>query len=105
MKELAKLPILPLFVFDGRSRHEVNRGIRLGKSGAHNLTADFKELLDAFGMYWCEAEGEAEAELAYLNRAGVIDAVMTDDADCFVFGAVTVIKKCVFSFHSPRLDG
>ena len=67
----------------------------MGKSGTHNLTAGFKKLLDAFGMHWREAEGEAEAELAFLNRAGAIDAVMTDDVDCFLFGAVTVIKKCV----------
>lgn len=67
----------------------------MGKSGAHNLTTGFKKMLDAFGMHWREAEGEAEAELAFLNRSGVIDAVMTDDVDCFLFGAVTVIKKCV----------
>ena len=64
------------------------------------MTTGFKKLLDAFGMHWREAKGEAEAELAYLNRAGVIDAVMTDDVDCFLFGAVTVIKKYVFCFLS-----
>lgn len=86
----------------------------MGKSGSHDLSKSFKELLDAFGIEWREvrihftvileinvhirpfqqAAGEAEAELAYLNRTGVIDAVMTDDVDAFVFGATTVIKKC-----------
>ena len=44
-----------------------------------------------------QAPGEAEAELAYLNRIGVIDAVLSDDVDTFVFGAHTVIRKYVHS--------
>jgi holliday junction resolvase YEN1 len=40
-----------------------------------------------------QAPGEAEAELAYLNCIGVIDAVMSDDVDTFLFGARTVIRK------------
>ncbi len=44
-------------------------------------------------MNYCQAKGEAEAELARLNRLGIIDAVMTDDVDALVFGARTVIKK------------
>ena len=58
-----------------------------------------------------QARGEAEAEyvlvgdigpslpidnsnrLAFLNASGAIDAVMTDDADAFVFGGTCVIKK------------
>lgn len=39
------------------------------------------------------ALGEAEAELAHLNRQGVIDAIMTDDVDTLVFGALAIIKK------------
>jgi hypothetical protein len=42
-----------------------------------------------------QAPGEAEAELALLNRANLIDAVMTDDGDAFIFGATCVIKKYV----------
>ncbi len=47
-----------------------------------------------FGIRDIQAEGEAEAELAFLNRTGVIDAILTDDVDAFVFGAKTVIRKC-----------
>ena len=48
---------------------------------------------DLLAWYSVKAEGEAEAELAYLNRIGVIDAVLTDDVDALVFGAVNVIRK------------
>lgn len=40
-----------------------------------------------------KALGEAEAELAFLNRTGVVDAVMTDDVDALVFGATTIVRK------------
>ena len=40
-----------------------------------------------------QAPGEAEAELAYLNRIRVIDAVISDDIDNFLFGSTVVIRK------------
>ncbi len=40
-----------------------------------------------------QAPAEAEAELAFLNREGHIDAIMSDDCDTFIFGARTVFKK------------
>jgi 5'-3' exonuclease len=40
-----------------------------------------------------QAPGEAEAELAYLNNAGIVDAILTDDGDAFLFGATHVIRK------------
>jgi len=40
-----------------------------------------------------QAPGEAEAELASLNALGLVDAIMTDDCDAFIFGARTLIKK------------
>ncbi|KZP34244.1 hypothetical protein FIBSPDRAFT_809332 [Athelia psychrophila] len=98
--QLAKLPILPLFIFDGRERPKVKRGSKMGKAGSHNLTPAFKNVLEGFGFEWREAKGEAEAELAHLNRIGVVDAIMTDDADTFLFGAHTVIKNV-----SKKLSG
>ena len=50
-------------------------------------------MLDIFGIEWREAKGEAEAELAFLNSVGIIDAIMTDDVDAFLFGATTIIRK------------
>lgn len=58
------------------------RGLRTGKH-AHSP------------LLCLQAPGEAEAELAYLNRIGVIDAVLSDDVDTFLFGAKTVVRKYV----------
>jgi Holliday junction resolvase YEN1 len=48
---------------------------------------------DEMNIYHAQAPGEAEAELAYLNRIGSIDAVLSDDVDNFLFGATMVIRK------------
>ena len=33
--------------------------------------------------------------MASLNKAGIIDVVLTEDSDAFLFGALTVIRGCV----------
>lgn len=50
-------------------------------------------------LYSFQAPGEAEAELAFLSRTGVIDAVLSDDVDTFVFGGTMVIRKCASSSY------
>ncbi|KAG0692700.1 PIN domain-like protein [Suillus ampliporus] len=47
-----------------------------------------------------QAAGEAEAQLVQMNSTGVIDAVMMDDSDAFVFGAHTVLRNSTFSIDS-----
>ncbi|KAI0669291.1 PIN domain-like protein [Trametes maxima] len=96
---LMSMPFLPLFLFDGPGRPKIKRGKHtMGRS--HWLTSGMKEFIAAFGFEWREAPGEAEAELAYLNKIGVIDAILSDDVDAFLFGALTVIRN-----PSPTLAG
>ncbi|EKM54091.1 uncharacterized protein PHACADRAFT_185071 [Phanerochaete carnosa HHB-10118-sp] len=102
LARLAKLPWLVLFVFDGRERPTLKRGSRVGKSGTHNLTQEFKAMIECFGMEWRMARGEAEAELAYLNAQGIIDAIITDDVDTLVFGARTVIRNSSITLAGNR---
>ena len=47
----------------------------------HWPTQGMKNVIDAFGFEWWVAPGEAEAELAYLHKVGIIDAVLSDDSD------------------------
>lgn len=100
---LLQSPLLPLFVFDGPNRPAVKRGKRVG-GNVHWLTQGMKNIIDAFGFEWSVAPGEAEAELAYLNRVGVIDAVLSDDVDNFLFGATMVIRKSVLTFSLRALS-
>jgi 5'-3' exonuclease len=48
-----------------------------------------------------KAPGEAEAELAHLNRMGVIDVILSDDVDNFLFGAKMVVRKCALASTHP----
>ncbi|KAF8185813.1 PIN domain-like protein, partial [Mycena galopus ATCC 62051] len=59
---------------------------------SHALTQNLKELIQSFRFYFHDAPGEAEAELAQLNKLGVIDAVLTEDSDAVVFGATCIIR-------------
>ncbi|CAK5264231.1 unnamed protein product [Mycena citricolor] len=89
---LMHAPFLPLFVFDGPLRPGQKRGKSINRQ-SHKLTTGMKEIVESFGYEWRVAPGEAEAELAYLNRIGVIDGILSDDVDNFLFGATTVIRN------------
>ncbi|KAF5314408.1 hypothetical protein D9619_011818 [Psilocybe cf. subviscida] len=89
---LMRTTFLPLFVFDGPKRPEMKRGKKITRT-PHKLIPGMKQIVEAFGFEWRTAPGEAEAELAYLNSIGVIDGVLSDDVDNFLFGAVTVIRN------------
>jgi Holliday junction resolvase YEN1 len=39
-----------------------------------------------------QAPGEAEAELAWMNKADIVDAVLTHDSDAVIFGAQTILR-------------
>jgi Holliday junction resolvase YEN1 len=53
-----------------------------------------RNILDHLGIPHRDAAGEAEAECAALEKAGIADAVLTRDGDAFVFGSRTVLQKC-----------
>ncbi len=54
---------------------------------------DAIELIKIFGYPIVEAKDEADIELAYLSRKGLVDAVVTDDMDILVFGGRKVLKS------------
>ncbi|KAJ7614943.1 PIN domain-like protein, partial [Roridomyces roridus] len=92
---LLHAPIVFVFVFDGPGRPSMKRGTRVVfHDNNREFMRDLKAMILAFGFYHYEASapGEAEAELAQLNASGKIDAVITEDSDCFVFGARRVIR-------------
>ena len=98
---LLAMPYLPIFVFDGPKRPKIKRGKAItGKE--HWMVNSLRKVLDAFGFECRTAPGEAEAELAYLNRIGVIDAILSDDVDCFLFGARTVIRNSSATLSGSR---
>ncbi|KAJ7205194.1 PIN domain-like protein [Mycena pura] len=83
--------VTAVFVFDGSNRPSVKRNKNV-RSQPHWLVKEFQEMIALYGFYTHTAPGEAEAELALLNRLQHIDAVLTDDGDAAVFGASRIIR-------------
>ncbi|KAJ1300599.1 hypothetical protein OPQ81_002253 [Rhizoctonia solani] len=92
LARLASYTFCPLFVFDGPQRPRNKRGKTIN-TRMNSLAPGMKNMISAFGFEWRTAPGEAEAELAYLNSIGVIDAILSDDVDNFLFGARVVIRN------------
>jgi len=93
--KLLALPIHPLFVYDGSQKPPFKRGKATTSRGHGNapIIQRSKELISRFRFPWHVAPGEAEAECARLQQAGVVDAVMSDDIDTLMFGSTFMVKN------------
>ncbi|KAL4809997.1 hypothetical protein BDV18DRAFT_130086 [Aspergillus unguis] len=87
--KILALPIHPLFVYDGKDKPPFKRGKAIsGRSyGNAPIIHLSKILIDLFRFPRHDAPGEAEAECSRLQRAGVVDAVMSNDVDALMFGS------------------
>ncbi|KAJ7184125.1 PIN domain-like protein [Mycena filopes] len=102
--QLSLAPLTIVFVFDGPGRPPIKRGTRVLYRPSW-LDQQLKVMISAFGFYFYEATqapGEAEAELAQLNKNGHIDAIITENSDAFLFGARCVIRTRVFTSRSIK---
>jgi exonuclease-1 len=52
------------------------------------------------GIKFIVAPYEADAQLAYLSRNGIVDVLITEDSDLLVFGAKRILYKLDFSTMS-----
>ncbi|EPS30152.1 hypothetical protein PDE_05102 [Penicillium oxalicum 114-2] len=86
--KILALPIHPLFVYDGRHKPPFKRGKAVSRgSGNLPIIQRSKDLIERFRFPWHEAPGEAEAECARLQQAGIVDAVISNDVDALMFGS------------------
>lgn len=56
------------------------------------MIQECQELLTLFGVPFIIAPAEAEAQCAWLEAAGLVDGVVTDDNDAFLFGSQHVYR-------------
>ncbi|KAI5982054.1 PIN domain-like protein [Pisolithus albus] len=94
LSALSRFLLHAYFVFDGPDCPQLKRGKNVTSLSAPRLLSQrFQELLTAFGFNWHVAPGEAEAELAYLQSLGLIDAVVTPYNDALLFGAACIFRS------------
>ncbi|KAI0703711.1 PIN domain-like protein [Cytidiella melzeri] len=89
---LLSAAVAVVFVFNGPHRPAIKRGSKVNHCSDW-LKQDFCNMVTLFGFDTHTATGEAEAELAQMAQLGLIDAVVTDDSDIFVFNATAVIRN------------
>ena len=63
------------------------------ESVSDEMYAETRDLLKLFGIPYLEAPTEAEAQCAFLDKEKVVDGVITEDSDAFLFGARTVYRR------------
>ncbi|EHK47544.1 hypothetical protein TRIATDRAFT_263039 [Trichoderma atroviride IMI 206040] len=85
-------PIQPIFVFDGPNKPKFKRNRRSGRGDGFSA-AHAKRLIRLFGFIAHDAPGEAEAECAFLQKNGVVDAVLSEDVDTIMFGCTRTMKN------------
>lgn len=107
--------VQPIFVFDGpnkpqksgRSRPQPRDPQPYVPSRSNERTEEMiraeydldhisnlaKQIFTHLGIPWRIADGEAEAECAELEKAEIVDAVLTRDGDALVFGSRFVLEK------------
>ncbi|EEP82427.1 predicted protein [Uncinocarpus reesii 1704] len=103
LARLLALPIQPLFVFDGPERPEYKRGKLIARNGGSHIIGSFKRLIELFGFNFYDAPGEAEAQCAKLQIAGIVDASLSNDIDTLMFGSQVTLLN--FSKASPKNSG
>lgn len=91
--KLLGLGIQPLFVFDGPHRPSFKRGKKIAPHAASLDNFLVKQLLNLFGFPFHDAPGEAEAECAWLQSEGAVDAVLSEDVDTLMFGCTLSLRN------------
>lgn len=63
------------------------------------MMEEIKDMLDMLHIPYLVAPYEAEAQCAALEAIGLVDGVITEDSDVFLFGGKTVYRNI---FHEKK---
>ncbi|BGP06546.1 DNA repair protein rad2 [Rhodotorula toruloides] len=70
-----------------------NAEARNADSVTRQMSTDIREMLILFGIPFVDAPSEAEAECAALLARQLVDGIVTDDSDVFLFGGSRIYRN------------
>lgn len=70
-----------------------------GRSQFNYVMKQCEELIKSMGLRCVQAPGEAEAFCAHLNAANLVDGIISQDSDCFAYGARRVYRNFTMSMQ------
>lgn len=70
-----------------------------GRTRFNYVLKQCEELIRSMGLQCVQGPGEAEAFCAHLNANGLVDGVISQDSDCFAYGARRVFRNFSLSMQ------
>lgn len=70
-----------------------------GRTRFNYILKQCEELIRSMGLQCVQGPGEAEAFCAHLNAAKLVDGVISQDSDCFAYGARRVYRNFSMSMQ------